>query len=71
MIYFEIIENVNYNKLGVVNLKAIPPLNSHLIIQDIDYIIIDYVLVDIDLNNWKMVVRRTNTSDRQYVAQKK
>lgn len=68
MINFEIIENIGFTRLGIMKACSVPPINTHLILQNIDYIIIDYVIVDIDVNVWKIVVRKTTSNDRQYTT---
>lgn len=68
MINLEIIENVRFKRLGTMQVRGIPPINAHLILQGINYIIIDYVIVDSDINVWKMVVRKATSNDQQYTA---
>ena len=60
MYNLELIENVNYKTIGKISLNTIPPINSHLIINNIEYLIITYVLMDYDINVYKAVLKKLN-----------
>ena len=60
MCNLELIENVNYNTIGKMKLNAILPIGSHLIINNSEYLIITYVLMDYDINVYKVVLKKLN-----------
>lgn len=66
MINFDIIENVNYTKIGEMTLNTLPPRYTHIIVNDTEFEIIDYVLMDYDINTYKAVVKKTSSRDMEY-----
>lgn len=72
MVKFEINEYGSFTKIGTMKSPAVPPIGTYLIIQNTSYIIIDYVIVDVDFDLWKMVVRKVNKNDKScYVVKGK
>lgn len=62
----EIYQNVNYDLLGTMYFSYIPFINTHLIINNKEYIIIDYLLTDYDSSTLKMIVRQVTDKDKVY-----
>lgn len=60
MYNLELIENVNYKTIGKMSLNVILPIGSHLIINNSEYLIITYVLMDYDINVYKVVLKKLN-----------
>lgn len=60
MVDFELIENVNYKTIGKMSLNTILPIGSHLIINNNEYLIITYVLMDYDINVYKVILKKLN-----------
>lgn len=66
MIRFEVLERVCFTEIAKMDLLAIPPIGTHLIIQSREYIIENYILCSNDICNYKMVVKKTNNNDVEY-----
>ena len=62
-----IYNNVDYKQIDMFVLSYIPPINTHLIIGNNEYIVLDYILTDYELNIIKMVVRKANNNDIKYI----
>lgn len=62
----EIYQNVNYGLLDTMYFSYIPFINTHLIINNKEYIIMDYLLTDYDINTLKMIVRQVTDNDKVY-----
>ena len=69
MFDFELIENVNYSNIGKMKLNALLPIGSRLIINNNEYEIITYVLMDYDINVYKIVLKKINENrDMAYMG---
>lgn len=62
-----IYNNVDYKQIDMFVLSYIPPINTHLIIGNNEYIVLDYILTDYELDIIKMVVRKANNNDIKYI----
>ena len=59
--------SVDYRQIDMLVSSYIPPINTHLIIGNNEYIVLDYILTDYELNIIKMVVRKANNNDIKYI----
>lgn len=62
-----IYNNVDYKQIDMFVLSYIPPINTYLIIGNNEYIVLDYILTDYELDIIKMVVRKANNNDIKYI----
>lgn len=64
----ELIECVNYKKIGELKINTLLPMGTHLIIGNDEYIVVNYVLTDYDINTWKVIVKKATRNDITYMG---
>ena len=63
----EVYDLSDYKLIGILNANYVLPIGTHFIINNVEYIIIDYLLIDYDITTLKIIVRKTNDNERNYI----
>lgn len=57
----------NYEIIGILNSNYILPTGAHFIINNAEYVVVEYLLIDYDINTLKMLVRKLDSNERHYL----
>lgn len=63
----EIYDNINHIQIATIYMNYIPLIGTHFIICNTEYIVVDYLLADYEINTLKMIVRKATNNEEKYI----